>query len=205
MAEHEGPDYEGNTYRAIGRYVVRFAVLVDTMRNLLARQLMGDGAINAVPYLLMGEMTAQPIANSFFGACRLEAELSDADQKVERALNNQVNDQIKFRNDLAHGDWSLDAWRFARTPPGVSELFRLRPARKAGFVDAMHISAEALETRCVALDLLTVRLIEYGSICFGLDDYKGLHVSDVLTASNKLVRRDGEKASQIAGPEVPLA
>jgi hypothetical protein len=70
MTDTSYPDFEGNTYREIGHYVVRFAALIDSMRNRLATKLTWESrSPDAIPYIVMGEMTAMPIANAFFGAC----------------------------------------------------------------------------------------------------------------------------------------
>jgi hypothetical protein len=133
MTQSGYPDFAGNTYREIGHYIVRFAALIDAMRNRLATQLTwGIKPPNPVPYIVMGEMTAMPMANAFFGACRSVAKLEDSELRVERILISQVQEQIKFRNDIAHGDWEVDAWQYARTPPGVSELYRLAPTVARG-------------------------------------------------------------------------
>jgi hypothetical protein len=202
MTQAGYPDFESNTYREIVHYSVRFAALIDSMRNRLATQLNWHSeAPNAVPYIVMGEMTAMPIANAFFGACRLVTELRGNEVKVERALISQVQDEIKFRNDIAHGDWEVDAWHYARTPPGVSELYRFRPSRRAGFIDMNHISAEEIATRRAQVDQLRNRVLDYGTICLKLHNLDDLHVSDVLTEADGIVRRDGPKADEFPQAE----
>jgi hypothetical protein len=202
MTQSGYPDFAGNTYREIGHYIVRFAALIDAMRNRLATQLTwGITPPNPVPYIVMGEMTAMPMANAFFGACRSVAELEDSELRVEKILISQVQEQIKFRNDIAHGDWEVDAWQYARTPPGVSELYRLRPNRRAGYVEATHISAEAIETRRVQVDQLRDRVLDYGTICLKLHDSGDLRVCDVLIVEDGIVRRDGPKTEEFPQAE----
>jgi hypothetical protein len=195
------PDYEGETYRAIGHYVVQFAALIDVMRSELAEHLNGsEPQANPLPYIVMGEMTAQPIANSFFGACREVAELNAEDELVAKVLSSRVSAEIKVRNDIAHGDWTVNAWRFGRTPPGTSELHRLRPARKAGFIELIQVNAKELEARCNELEALASQVLEYSLLCFGVLDWEGYRVSDVFTVEDKVVHRNGRRAANVRRP-----
>ncbi len=116
-------------YRAIGRYVVTFSHLVFAMRSAIEQRLMGGRTGYHLVQLAIGEVTATPLANSFFGMCSEEAKLEDdADRKIARTLKQNVMDEINRLNDIAHGDW----W------PGVTEgsptlrpptLVRLKPGR----------------------------------------------------------------------------
>jgi hypothetical protein len=205
----EDPDYIGQTYRAIGHYVVEFGLLVFVVRDQLAMHLSGDRP-DPLPYIVMGEMTARPLANAFFGGCRRAAMVNDPDRQtftgddraVENVLIAETTQQIEFRNDLAHGDWAVNAHRFARTQPGVSELLRLRPNRKDGsHVETIHVSIKDLEDRCVALEALANRLHEYAMICFGDARWEGLAPSDIFAVASKVITRDGPKAAQIKPPD----
>jgi hypothetical protein len=116
-------------YRAIGRYVVTFSHLVFAMRSCIENRLMGGRNSYHLVQLAIGEATAAPLANSFFGMCSDQAMLDhEDDRKIARILKTNVFDEINRRNDIAHGDW----W------PGVVEgspvlsnptLVRLKPGR----------------------------------------------------------------------------
>jgi hypothetical protein len=62
-------------YRAIGRYVVEFSQLVRMMRSIVSEYVAKDGAERHIVDVLMGETTAQPIANAFFELCRTKGGL----------------------------------------------------------------------------------------------------------------------------------
>jgi hypothetical protein len=118
-------------YRAIGRYVVTFSHLVVAMRSCIENRLMGGRNSYHLVQLAIGEATAAPLANSFFGMCSDQAMLEhEDDRRIARTLKANVFDEINRRNDVAHGDW----W------PGVVEgspvlrdptLVRLKPGRAA--------------------------------------------------------------------------
>jgi hypothetical protein len=74
-------------HRAIGRYVVSFSLLIYEMRArigdaLTTREKLAD--------LALGQATGQQIADSFFGICRHEGDLSDAEINIANQLQTEV-------------------------------------------------------------------------------------------------------------------
>lgn len=94
-----------DAYRAIGRYVATFSELVRMMREMVCQYVAKGVTEMHISSLLLGEATAQVIANAFFGMCMRMGDLDDDEQKVASALANEVDATIKTRNDVAHGDW----------------------------------------------------------------------------------------------------
>jgi hypothetical protein len=93
-------------YGAIGRYVVTFSHLVYAMRSCIENRLTGGPNGYHLVRLAIGEATASPLADSFFGMCSELARLEDdEDRKIAKTLKTNVSDEIKRRNDIAHGDW----------------------------------------------------------------------------------------------------
>ena len=200
-------DFEAETYHAIGRFVVDFGYMVSEMQHHLANRLVSE-RLHALPWIVMGEMTAGPIANSFFGACRAAANsnesasagLDNRDEQVVKILAKAVQDAIKFRNDVAHGDWDLTAWQFARAPVGHSELIRLRPSRKQGHVEVTQIHPVALLKKADGLRKLSGFLDDLANLCFAdAPGWKGHHVADLLVVQNSEVVREGPLAGKL-GP-----
>ena len=79
-----------DAYRAIGRYVVKFSELIRKMRKIIASVYVAkDSADRRMVDLLMGEATAQPIANVFFELCHTMGELDENEESVWRALSGR--------------------------------------------------------------------------------------------------------------------
>ncbi len=101
MADREAQ--KNDAFRAVGRYVVEFSRLVFNMRFAMERRLANEDP--TVPALALGELFAGQIADSFFAICQHVGDLDEAETKVAICLKNDVRDEIKRRNDFAHGDW----------------------------------------------------------------------------------------------------
>ena len=158
-------------YRAIGRYIVEFSELVWAMRGMIETHLNGPLAgadtedeprVGASVELLLGEATAQYIANVFFATCREVGELDESELDVTNALSDAVNKVIEERNHIAHGDWIV--W-FPGTPPWVT---RTRPARKTGPRKSEDYPPEDLERKTDNMEALTDLVVTYGDLALGL-------------------------------------
>ncbi len=114
-------------YRAIGRYVVQFSLLVASMRHLLASRLGRDDESAGLLDLGFGSTTAEPITNAFFAMCRTLVKLDEKTEKpIETWLRKHSVDECSRRNDITHGDWVIEnyAWHGAEIP--VPVLLRLK-------------------------------------------------------------------------------
>jgi hypothetical protein len=75
-----------DAYRAIGRYTVGFSLLVSNMRQILAQQIAGpEGPQRGLLDVAFGSLTAEPIAEAFFGMCRTVVHLDKGEKKSRRA------------------------------------------------------------------------------------------------------------------------
>jgi hypothetical protein len=84
---------QGDVFRAIGRYTVQFAFLVGEMRESMARRI--TGPVEWVPDrrlfdLVVGSLTAQPMADAFFGICRAATSLDKDEQAIEKLLRRHT-------------------------------------------------------------------------------------------------------------------
>ncbi len=79
------------------------------MRNLLATRIAGQEDVerDLLEYAL-GGLTAEPITNAFFAACRELYEFDRDERKLEANVRKAVLEEIKQRNDVVHGDWLFD-------------------------------------------------------------------------------------------------
>ena len=159
--------------------------------------------------LVLGESTAQPIANVLFGMCRMEGNLDAAEEAVGNALRDRVNKVVETRNDIAHGDW-------VASPPGNTPwITRIRPVRKPP-MKFTEYGPETLDRLSDELHTLELRVLDYGSLALGLwmlhrdsereplrERQPGeLRVSDVLVKRGNEVLREGPKAHLVQEPQL---
>jgi hypothetical protein len=158
-----------DAYRAVGRYVVEFSRLVFHMRYTIERQLAGDQDI-VIPQLALGELSANQIADSFFGICAYLADLDDAETKVASRLKADVRATINRRNDFAHGDW----WIGTPAQPGsVSDttdplLWRTKPGRRE-IEQLKTLPVTEIDSASDDLYALRQHVAEFGDLC--LEDW----------------------------------
>jgi hypothetical protein len=196
-AEHQRQT--DDAYRAVGRYVVEFSRLVFHMRFAVARRLTppGDGPI--LGEMALGEATADPIANTFFGMCRVTNELDADEQKVASELRKTVKAAIKNRNDIAHGDWWMGLAAEGAETIHDPIVIRIRPDRSKGAVDLKQLTVGELDRMSESLAQLRNLVAEFGEICLGPDKEThlpdGVRVSDILVIEDGRVVRNGSKAS----------
>jgi hypothetical protein len=147
-------------FRALGRYVALFSALVAIMRNLLATRIAGqEHEERGLLEFALGSMTAEPITNAFFAACRKLADFDKTEQAIEAHVRKVVLEEIKRRNDIVHGDWLFDELG------AQSVLMRV----KAGSVrqGPLHITghtAEDLEAVCTDVEALYSVILVFAKI-----------------------------------------
>lgn len=107
-----------DAYRAVGRWFVQFSRMLFHMR-LCMEGCLGRPDDPMLAKLALGEMTADPLANAFFGMCFHAGELDDQEEKVAVRLRKEVRDEITRRNDFAHGDWWLALARRRTEPEAI--------------------------------------------------------------------------------------
>lgn len=178
-------------YRAVGRYVVEFSRLMFHMRFGIERRLNRGGDVG-VASLALGQITADQLAPAFFAVCEKVAELDDEERRVGIRLRKEVRDEIKRRNDFAHGDWNLNLPEGDGTPV----LHRTKPGRKSGASLRMALPVAEIDAACGDLHALRQKVAEYGAACLGTYpvDLKGgekVRVRNVLRMKGHGVERRG--------------
>jgi hypothetical protein len=152
--------------------MVTFSRLVAEMRAGIEDRLKGEDPM--IARLAMGEASAAQIANAFFAICKREADLDEEEEAVATRLASKVHDAFKERNNIAHGDWSLD-WGDV----SAARLIRTKPNRREGdWVERVR-PADELEAVSDELEILTGQVMEFGWLCFGhhpLTRHKGMDV-----------------------------
>jgi len=132
------PDWhrqEDEAYRAIGRYVATFSILIATMREGIVTAITGsDHQRNELAQLALGSQTAQQVADAFFAICRSAYVLDDGEQRIEKRLRLQVDDEIRRRNRIAHGDWFVLIPSPDEPDDQVATLERVKASRRQPFI-----------------------------------------------------------------------
>ncbi|OBC00505.1 hypothetical protein A5785_19105 [Gordonia sp. 852002-50395_SCH5434458] len=121
-------------HRAIGGYVTVFSELISTLRTAIHAFLapvdkpivMGDDRLD----ILLATMTAKPMSDAFFGLAMHVASLDADEQRILNALRRDVADQVAFRNDLLHSEWSV-GWVDNETgEPVAASALRIKTVEK---------------------------------------------------------------------------
>lgn len=142
-------------YRAIGRFVVQFARLVHELR-MGTYYLAGGGMTQQDYSLLTGEMTAQPLANTFFAVIRRSADAPTGESlQILGRIESDISDVIRQRNDAMHGDWYVGFGEPGAELPGPSILLRTKPSRRSAALSVLEFSTADLEALTERVD--TVR------------------------------------------------
>jgi hypothetical protein len=129
----------------------------------MERHLEIDGS-RAVAALALGAAQAEQITQAFFAVCEYVAELDRDEQKVAIRLRVEVLDEIKRRNDFAHGDWLLGNMAKAFDHP---ILVRVKPARRKGPVQNREMPIAEIEAAADEVYVLGQKVTEFGAICLG--------------------------------------
>jgi hypothetical protein len=184
---------QDDAYRALGRYVAEFSRLIFHMRIAMSIRLSPTGDLRLAE-LALGEATAGPITSSFFAMCLLTADLDDDEKSIAGKLQEAVTDEIKRRNDFAHGDWWI-GWGPGTGEMSAPKLGRVKPGRGKGDFKSAEQSAATLDALSDSLSELRNLVGEFGDICFKQHAYHpalhetAIRVRDVLTLQGS--RRSG--------------
>lgn len=149
-----------DAYRAIGRYVVEFSRLVLHMRHETERRL-DRGSEQRIAELALGEVSANRLTEAFFAICEAVADLDEEERQVGVRLRKEVRDELKRRNDFAHGDWSIGEAAIAEDPV----LYRVKPGRKDGAGQLKELPVADIDAASDSLYELRQKVAEYGAIC----------------------------------------
>jgi hypothetical protein len=168
MAAVTGSDAErDDAYRAVGRYVVEFSRLVFHMRFQIEGQLSGEGD-SLIARLALGETPANQITEAFFAICEHAADLDLAELKVAVHLKKGVRDEIKRRNDFAHGDWWIGFGEKPDGSMGDPMLLRVKPGRKKNPSQPKMLSVDEIDEVSDGLYALRQQVAEFGDLCLGI-------------------------------------
>jgi hypothetical protein len=128
MAESTGAAHERDeAYRAIGRYVVDFSVMVACMKIDMTTRLASQDRQNQIlAAIVFGEATAKQVSDAFFAMCLAVGECDDEGTKIVGKLQAKINQEITRRNDFAHGDW----WMGFGGLNASMVLARYKPSRR---------------------------------------------------------------------------
>lgn len=115
------PQQSLDAYRAIGRYFVTFSSMIDFMRSAVITEITWeDEQRRNLLHMTLGQLSAQETADAFFAICRQVADPKideREDREIERVLRDHVNQTIRRRNVIAHGNWLIDDLPDAPPPP----------------------------------------------------------------------------------------
>lgn len=198
-----GSDAErDDAYRAVGRYIVEFSRLILHMRLIIQQQLARDGD-PTVAMLVLGNAAADHITEAFFAICEHVADFEKEEAEIAVRLKKEVRDEIKQRNDFAHGDWWIG---FGKKPDGSGGdpvLWRVKPGRKKGASDPKEISVATIDEISDKLYALRQQVAEFGDICLGkwpndelVQPNPPVRVGDIFSLKENRVIRDGPLSNQ---------
>jgi hypothetical protein len=160
-----------DAYRAIGRHVVKFSLLVSRMRWLICWRLSARSSEpNNYAEVLFVDMAAGRVGDAFFSLCQLVAGYDDEERLVAAKLQNDVLKAVKFRNRIAHVDWWVghapyDADKI--NDPVYTTLKRMGKS-DAHFAEDVTVPVRDLDKKTNQLLGLTNFVTEFGYLALGL-------------------------------------
>jgi hypothetical protein len=178
-----------DAYRAVGRYVVEFSRLMVYLRSGLERYL-AVGKDQMAPSLVLGASAAEQITNACFSVCEHAVNLNEEELKVARRLRKEVLDEIKRRNDFAHGDWLLEGLLAMHKHPILS---RVKPGRRSGSIEKRQLPIAEIDAASDELYALRQKVAEFCSVCLSPYPFsangRNLQVRHVLAMDGYGVKR----------------
>jgi hypothetical protein len=158
-------EQQDEAYRAIGRYMVVFSMLIASMRSLMIERLTEpETEAQDLIALAFGSSMAQQIADPFFAMCRAVTNLDESEAQIESLLRRHVNKEIEERNRMAHSDWLIARWTRGdiQVPTAARVLVK---ARSKEPVQQVNYKPEQIDGLGERAELLRNVVWEFGSIC----------------------------------------
>jgi hypothetical protein len=164
-----------DAYRALGRHVVKFSMLISRMRWLVSWRV----ALHSTePYnyaeMLFLEAAAGRISDVFFGLCQIIHKYDPDTEELEVAgkLQAEVARAVKYRNRLAHGDWWVGYLHGSEDPeriedPAFTVLKRLSKT-DTHFAEDEFVPVADLDAKTDRLVELTALVTEFGYLALEL-------------------------------------
>ena len=161
-------EHRDGAYRAIGRYFVQFSSLVALMRQMIEEQIATDDPPKKLLGLAFGSLTAQPISDAFFAMCRALGELDKPERKIEKCLRGQVDQEIRRRNIIAHGDWFVAKWAEpSEDPPRdiPTTLVRVKASSTKEPFQYEDLPVSTIDAHGEEVEALEQVVCEFGCVC----------------------------------------
>jgi len=181
---------------AIGQFFVAFSTLVGTMEQRLSIYFADCGVPEDAAQLPFGTLAADSLGRVFFETALHAHDHGKKEERIASRLAKEVQGQIPFRNDMAHGllstrsrVFSVATGEWEVSPPLLS---RTKPGRKAGA--RVHRELGTLRETTNDLNELAASVSMYGAVCF--DQAEGYEIRDLIRLS--------DKGDLIRGPKNPL-
>lgn len=155
--------------RAIGMYFAEFSSLVALMRRMLTDQIAHDERSFKLLQLALGSLSPQQVADPFFAMCRAIGNLdqNSGEAKIASVLREQVNEEIKRRNRIAHGDWYMQGWAVVPDVPAeaTATLALVKASDKHDPFKYDTLSATTIEEYAHEVQKLEYLVTECGLRC----------------------------------------
>ncbi|MGD0386498.1 MAG: hypothetical protein ABSB73_10220 [Solirubrobacteraceae bacterium] len=201
-------------HRAIGRYVVAFSEMVAELREQIARRISRDEW--PLANVALGYSGAMDISHVFFWLCREVGDLTDGENLIASALSKDLEQSIRTRNEIAHGNW-LVGYISVQSPVGTvpPRLIHIIPHQKKTPYKVQDLTPADIDELTDRLLALLTDIAEFGKLALDFPitelleggEYRTsteLHVGDVFTLhpgaqdQPAKVMRDGPRAHDVA-------
>lgn len=143
------------------------------MRQILVGHIAGQrgNLAEGLVEVSLSSLTAQPLADAFFGVCRAVSGLDDDEHKIETRLRKQVSEEITRRNDIAHGDWLIASWTRPDAIPPTPTLVRTKASKIDEPFRSDEYTVERIDAICTEVEGTGNAVWEFGTVCTKQDAY----------------------------------
>jgi hypothetical protein len=167
------------------------------MREILGAQIGGPWLApqRTLIRLAFGGLQAQQIADPFFAMCRNITDFDATEQAIEKCLRERVNDELRQRNRIAHGDWLVPRWKQPDMEWEAPALLRAKASRVQEPFVQENLAVSRIDAMCDGAEALEQVVWEFGTICTGEDAYTGV-VHPPRNVRDVLMVKDGQVVLQ---------
>jgi hypothetical protein len=161
------------------------------MRQILVGHIAGQrgNLAEGLVEVSLSSLTAQPLADAFFGVCRAVSELDADEHKIESRLRKQVSGEITRRNDITHGDWPIASWARPEAIPPTPTLVRTKASKIDEPFRAEEYTVERIDAICTEVEGTGNAVWEFGTVCTKQDAYDLLARSPLLASYSSTCSR----------------
>jgi len=148
--------------------------------------------------VLFAGMTAKPLADAFFAMSTIAGRLTGDDLAVRNTLRGEWRDHTEFRNDLAHGEWSV-GWESMDGEPVPPAVMRVKMRDGLPTLTNLAVGTNDIIHRINDLTGLLEAVRAFSVTCRQRQDGAALALGEVF----EIIEPDGQQRRRVRVRQAP--